>query len=191
MTRQARGFTLVELLVAVILLSVILGALGQTLVATQREYVTGRYWRRADEAARAALVVAETALRAAGANPRGITFTSLEPNPLAHATWDNVRVRGEFHNADGDVADMYEDVRLWVENDTLFARWSATAQPEPVAAPVRSILFEYFNTAGTQITTAGTIGQATRVRITVEAPADAPGVKLLRRSGWVYLRNRW
>jgi prepilin-type N-terminal cleavage/methylation domain-containing protein len=188
--RGRRGFSLVELLVAMIVMTVLITALGSALVANQREYVTGRFWRRADEAARSALIVAETTLRATGANPMSATFTALDPNPLAHATWDNVRVRGDFTTADGDVADLYEDVQLWVANDTMFARWSTAGAAEPVAAPVRSLAFDYFRADGTAVTTTATIGQATRVRITVAAPANVQGTNLFRRSGWVYLRNR-
>jgi Tfp pilus assembly protein PilX len=185
-----RGFSLVKLLVATIVLTVLIVAMGGALVANQREYVTGRFWRRADEATRSALILAETTLRTAGANPMSAAFTALDPNPLAHATWDNVRVRGDFGPPDGDVADLHEDVQLWVANDTMFARWSTAGAAEPVAVPVQSLAFAYFAADGTAITTAGTIGQATRVRITVTAPADVQGTKLLRRSGWVYLRNR-
>jgi prepilin-type N-terminal cleavage/methylation domain-containing protein len=190
MSRRRRGFTLVELLVAMIVFTVIVVAIGNSLAASQREYVSGRFWRRADEAARSALILAETTLKAAGANPLSAAFTAIDPNPLSHAGWDNVRVRGDFGTPDGDVADLNEDVQLWVANDTLFARWSTAGAAEPVAIPVRSLLFEYFTATGAAVTTTAAIGTAARVRITVTAPANATGTRLLRRSAWVYLRNR-
>jgi prepilin-type N-terminal cleavage/methylation domain-containing protein len=184
------GFSLIELLVAMVVMTAILGALGSALVVNQREWLSGRFWRRADEAARSALIVTETALRGAGANPMSATLTAIDPNPLAHATWDNVRVQADFGPADGDVNDLYENVQLWTANDTLYARWSTSGAAEAVAVPVRALTFAYFRSDGTQVTTAGTIGEATRVRVTVTAPGNGTGARLLRRSGWVYLRNR-
>jgi|GEM_PF-2375154 len=192
------GFSLLEMLVSTVLLMAVMTALGTTMVVQQRDYISQRYWRRADEAARSALAVIETAVRNAGSNPRQIAtlFTSLipagslHPNPLVAGQWNNVQVRADFNPTDGDVLDLYEDVRVWAVNDTMFVRWTAVGAAEPVAMPVRTLAFEYFRHDGSQVTTLGTIGEATRVRVTVTAPVGLTGTRTLRRSGWVYLRNR-
>ena len=192
------GFSLLEMLVSTVLLMAVMTALGTTMVVQQRDYISQRYWRRADEAARSALAVVETAVRNAGSNPRQIAnlFTalsppgSLHPNPMAAGSWNNVQVRADFNPTDGDVLDLYEDVRVWAANDTMFVRWTAAGAAEPVAMPVRSLAFQYFRHDGSQVTTLGTIGEATRVRVTVTAPVGLTGTRTLRRSGWVYLRNR-
>lgn len=196
--RGRAGFSLLEMLVSTVLLMAVMTALGTTMVVQQRDYISQRYWRRADEAARSALAVVETAVRNAGANPRQIAtlFTSLtppgslHPNPLAAGQWNNVQVRADFNPTDGDVLDLYEDVRVWAANDTMFVRWIAGGAAEPVAMPVRTLAFQYFRHDGSQVTTLGTIGEATRVRVTVTAPVGLTGTRTLRRSGWVYLRNR-
>jgi len=192
------GFSLLEMLVSTVLLMAVMTALGTTMVVQQRDYISQRYWRRADEAARSALAVIETAVRNAGSNPRQIAtlFTSLipagslHPNPLVAGQWNNVQVRADFNPTDGDVLDLYEDVRVWAVNDTMFVRWTTVGAAEPVAMPVRTLAFEYFRHDGSQVTTLGTIGEATRVRVTVTAPVGLTGTRTLRRSGWVYLRNR-
>ena len=192
------GFSLLEILISTVLLMIVMSALGGTMVVQQRQYISQRYWRRADEAARSALAVIETAVRNAGSNPLqvGTLFTSLtpagelHPNPLNAGQWNNVQVRGDFNPADGDVLDLYEDVRVWAANDTMFVRWTAAGAAEPVATPVRTLTFEYFRHDGVPVTTLGAIGTATRVRVTVNAPVGLTGTRTLRRSGWVYLRNR-
>lgn len=196
--RGRAGFSLLEMLVSTVILMAVMTALGTTMVVQQRDYISQRYWRRADEAARSALAVVETAVRNAGANPRQIAslFTSLSPpgslhpNPMGAGQWNNVQVRADFNPTDGDVLDLYEDVRVWAANDTMFVRWTAAGSAEPVAMPVRTLAFQYFRHDGSQVTTLGTIGEATRVRVTVTAPVGLTGTRTLRRSGWVYLRNR-
>ena len=184
-----RGVTLVELMVVTVLLVVVISGIAGILVSQQREFVGHRATRRAEESLRAALGVSASVLRTEGANPYGITFTALEPNPMAQPTWNNVGVRSDFDAADGDVADPGEDVRLWTANDTMFARWTAGGATEAVAAPVRGLSFTYFRPDGTEITSAADVPLAVRVRVTATAPADAQTTRLIRRSAWVYLRN--
>lgn len=197
-SRGRAGFSLLEMLVSTVILMTVMSALGGAMVVQQRQFISQRYWRRADEAARSALAVVETAVRNAGSNPRqvGTLFTSLSPpgtllpDPMGTGQWNNVQVRADFNPADGDVLDLYEDVQVWVANDTLFVRWTASGSAEPVAMPVRTLVFEYFRHDGTQVTTLGALGEATRMRVTVTAPVGLTGTRTLRRSGWVYLRNR-
>ena len=184
------GFSLFELLVVTVVIGIMITALGTVVAANQRVLVAQRFQTRADEGVRVGLAIAETAMRTAGANPFNLVYTAVDPNPLGAAQWDNVRVRADFSPGDGDLADLYEDVRLWVANDTMFARWSTAGLAEPVATPVRSLQFNYFGANGAAITTVAGMPAATRVRIIVTAPANQQGTRLLRRTGWVYLRNR-
>jgi type II secretory pathway pseudopilin PulG len=184
-----RGVTLVEIMVVTLLLVIVIAGIAGILVHQQREFVGHRATRRAEGSLHAALGVASSVLRTAGANPYGITFTALEPNPMAQPSWSNVVARSDFAPADGDVADVGEDVRLWTANDTMFARWTAGGATEAVAAPVRGLSFTYFRPDGTEITSAADVPLAVRVRVTATAPADAQTTRLIRRSAWVYLRN--
>lgn len=186
---RRRGFTLIELLVALVITLVALSATGAVLLNGQRDMLRQRGQRRAEEAVRTGIMIADNILRATGSNPAAAVFTALTPDYVPTGSFNNVRVRAD-RNGDGDVADQYEDVRLRVRNDSLLARWTATAATdELVAFPVRSLLFEYFDANRVAVTLAANIGNARLVRVTVSAPRADPAAPLLRRTLWVDLRN--
>ena len=192
MLMRRAGVTLVELLISLALFSVVMTAAVSVTIRTQRSYMQFRHRASAGEALRMSEIAIQTVLRSAGANPRNTNLTFLHPNPLAQATFDNVRVVSDFNPADGDVADPLEDVLVRRSSDTLLVRWQAGQPLSPVAYPVRSLLFQYYSADGTPLTTLAQIVGATRVRVrmTVPAEADPSSIKILRRDLWVYLRNR-
>lgn len=189
LNRGRVGFTLVEVLVALVTGVTVMSALALVLLRTQRDFIRQRERRRADEAARAAVTMITSMARPAGANPLGLAFAPLVPDPVTPNVFNSIRVRADFNPPDGDVADIYEDVQFWVSNDTLYARWLATGGTEVAGFPVRELRFDYFDSNGAPLTTPVAVGLATRVRVTVSAP-QAAGAPLIQRSGWVHLRNR-
>jgi type II secretory pathway pseudopilin PulG len=183
------GFTLVELMGSIVLLMIVGGALTSVLIRTQRSYAEQRERSRADETVRSLEQLVSRFLRTAKTNPFGTANTAIDPNPLARATWDNVRLRGDFNPADGDLADQFEDVLIYRTGDTVFVRWSALGTPEAVAVPVTQLLFQYYASNGTLITNPASIGTAARVRVSISARGDARSSTLATRVAWVHLRN--
>jgi prepilin-type N-terminal cleavage/methylation domain-containing protein len=185
------GFTILELLVSLTLLAVVLGGIVGVIVSMQRGYIRQRETAASDASLRVAEATLATILRAAGADARNTGQGLLDPNPLTHATFDNVRVRADFNpTPDGDMLDQLEDVQAWTQSDTLYVRWQAGGTPQAVAAPVRSMLFQYFAANGAILPTAAQVVGATRVRIILIAPRHSRTNALARRDSWVYLRNR-
>src|SRR5687768_6487558 len=127
MTRSTRnGFTLAELMVALTLFGVVMTAIMGVVLNMQRSFVRQRENARAEDAMRLGETTLTTVLRAAAANPRGMTGASaprLDPDPLAHGIFDNIRVVSDFNPPDGDVNDPLEDVLVYQLSDTLFIRW--------------------------------------------------------------------
>jgi Tfp pilus assembly protein PilW len=187
--RLRPGFTLVELMGSILLLMIVGGALTSVLIRTQRSYAEQRESSRAHETVRSLEQLVSRFLRTAKTNPFGTANTALDPNPLGHATWDNVRLRGDFNPADGDLADQFEDVLIYRQGDTVFVRWSALSAPEAVAAPVTQLQFQYYTINGTPITNPASIDNAARVKVTIAARGDARSSTLATREAWVYLRN--
>jgi type II secretory pathway pseudopilin PulG len=187
--RLRAGFTLVELMGSIVLLMIVGGALTSVLIRTQRSYAEQRESSRAHETVRSLEQLVSRFLRTAKTNPFGTANTAIDPNPLAHATWDNVRLRGDFNPADGDLADQFEDVLIYRQADTVFVRWSALSTPEAVAFPVTQLQFQYYAINGTLITNPASIGTAARVKVTIAARGDARSTKLATREVWVHLRN--
>ncbi len=185
------GFTLAEVLVAVTILSVVLMSVTALVLSIQRGFASQREVVRAQEELRAAQMIVATVLRSAGADPNSTGQTLLDPDPMNHARFDNLRVVSDVNPADGDVSDMLEDVLIELVDDTLFVRWQAGAARQPLASPVRDILFEYYATDGTQLMTRSQVAGATRVKFMIEVPPGPRDVTPERiESLWIYLRNR-
>jgi prepilin-type N-terminal cleavage/methylation domain-containing protein len=188
------GFTLVELLISITLLSVVMGAITGTVLSMQRGYIRQREVARTEDALRVAEMTITRILQAAGANPLNIPAGAAAPgvpriDPLT-APFDTIRVVSDYNPVDGDAADLLEDMEVWVTGDTLYVRWQFGGAATPVAFPVRSLLFQY-DSAGTVLPTPARItNNATRVRVTLTAPRHSRTNALARRDTWVYLRNR-
>ena len=190
--RSRSGFTVIELIVSLAILTIVMGSVMGIVLSIQQNFTKRRERARAYESLRAAQLIVATVLRSAVANPLdSLGLTLLDPDPLNHSRFDNLRVVSDFNPADGDVTDMLEDVLVEVEADTLFVRWQAGAQRQAVAYPVEDMLFEYYATDGTLLTTASQIVGANRAKFTVEAPEDPrTGVTQSIETWWIYLRNR-
>jgi prepilin-type N-terminal cleavage/methylation domain-containing protein len=191
MLRNRAGFSLVEMLIALTIFSVVMGSLMSVVLVVQRRYVDQRERVRAQESLRVAQMTLAPLLRAAGADPKDTKLTFVNVDPDNNGVFDDLRVVSDFNPIDGDVADALEDVQVWVEVDTLWIRWQAGAQKQPLAWPIKSLRFEYYANNGYMYTVpAQTVG-ATRARFILESPRDARTKQLERTEAWwVNLRNR-
>jgi prepilin-type N-terminal cleavage/methylation domain-containing protein len=197
--RNPRGFTLVEVMIAITMLAVIMGGVVSTMTSMQRGYIRQREVARSEDALRVAELTITRIIQSAGSNPLNMPKGAANSPRIVpyDAPFDSLRVVSDFNPVDGTTDDLLEDMLVYVLNDTLFVSWQANGVPAPVAFPVRSLLFQY-DSAGTiltlptgSVTTAGVIPRAaTRVRVTLEAPRHNSTNLLSRRDTWVYLRNR-
>ncbi len=187
---SVRGFTLVEVLIALVLLTVVMGSVFGLIIRSQREYVRQREAVRALEGIRTAEGAISAVLRSAGADLYERGAARIDPDPLGHGAFDNLRVVSDFNPADGDTADLYEDVQIWIDGDALKARWRLGESPQTIVLPVQSLRFWYYAADGTEITDPALVGFATRARFRIEAPKDPRTGASERREAWVYLRNQ-
>lgn len=188
---QARGgFSLIELLISLTLFTIILGALMGSVLQVQRNFTLQQSRVATQEALRVSELVIGTVLRSAEADPTSAGTSLLDPDPAGSGTFDQVRVVSDFNPADGDVADQLEDVHVYAQNDTLFIRWQVSTTAQAMAAPVDSLLFQYFDASGTELTTASAVSGATKVLVTLVAQGDPRATTSERRTSWIYFRNR-
>jgi prepilin-type N-terminal cleavage/methylation domain-containing protein len=187
--RRPGGFTLVEVLIALVLLTIVMGSLFAVIVRAQRDYVRQREAVRALEGLRMAEGAITAVLRSAGSDPYDRGGAGIDPDPLGHGAFDNLRVVSDFNPADADAEDEYEDVEIWIEADTLKARWQADEAGRPMVYPVESLEFWYYDANGDVITDADLVSDAARVRFRIETPKDQRSGTTERREAWVYLRN--
>jgi prepilin-type N-terminal cleavage/methylation domain-containing protein len=188
--RRDRGFTLTEVVIAMVLLAIVMGALFSLIVRAQSDYTRQREAVRASEGLRMAEGAIASVLRTAGADPYDRGEAGIEADPLGHGEFDNLRVVSDFNPADGEVDDLYEDVEIWIDADTLTARWEADGDGQPMVYPVESLEFWYYDAAGNEITDADLVNDAIRARFRIETPKDPRSGTVDTREASVYLRNR-
>jgi prepilin-type N-terminal cleavage/methylation domain-containing protein len=188
--RGFSGFTLTEVMIAMVLLTIVMGSLFSLIVRAQRDYVRQREAVRAHEGLRMAEGAIASVLRSAGADPYQRGESVVDPDPLGNDAFDNLRVVADFNPADGDIEDLYEDVEIWVEADTLKVRWQADEVGRPMVYPVESLRFWYFDVNGVEITDEALMSGAARVRFRIVTPKDPRTGATERREAWVYLRNQ-
>lgn len=182
------GFSILELIVAMVLLGVIMAALFGTITRTQQRYVEQRASTRAHETLGLVEQTLMRLFRSARSDPKEVKLSGITVNPLNHVNWDNVAIRSDFNPPDGDVDDLMEDVQLSVASDTLFVRWQKNGATTAMAYPVRSMLFQYYSTSGVLLTAVADIVGAARVKFTISVPGK-PGAPLVTRTTWVSIRN--
>lgn len=190
LSRRNDGFSLIELLITLTLLSVIMGSLFGVIVRTQREYTRQQIALTGEEILRAVEQSLTVILRSGGADPRTSGLTGFDPDPMNHGRFDNIRVVSDFNPADGDVLDDFEDVTFQRRGDTVFVQWRQAGVMQPLAYPVADMVFEYYDADNTLLTTNVQAAAATKVRIALSARSPARPNTLERRHAWVYLRNR-
>lgn len=184
------GFTLLEMLIAMAVSSIVLAAFFGTVANVQKQYRGQRDSRMAEEALRTAEQVLRTVLQTAAADPRLTGQALIDADPLNNGVFDNLRVKSDFNPADADFLDELEDVRVRLIADTMMVQWNSTGSFQPLVYPVRELLFEYFAADGTPLTTTATAGNAKSVRVTIAAPESPVSNTLRRRQTWVFLQNR-
>lgn len=193
MTTARRGFTLVEVLIAVTLLGVVMVSVGATVISINRSVSTHRTTLDRQEALQTAETTLSTLVRFAGANPYAITANPAPGIEVGGAGQPagSVRVRADFNPPDGDVADPLEDVRIHVASDTLWARWTSSGTAVPLAAPIRNISWQFRNASDALITDPALVNaQARQVQITLQAPPLSTGGSVQSRTLIIHLRSR-
>jgi prepilin-type N-terminal cleavage/methylation domain-containing protein len=188
-SRVRPAFTLFELILSLAILGVLLTATTGTVVRATREQAAQRKNLRSEQALQAAELTLSRLLRGARADVLRLGIAGIDVNPLVRPTWDNVRLRSDMNPADGDIADPLEDVLVYVSADTLLVRWQAGTAAQPVAYPIRSVLFEFFTADGAQVIATPIGSTVTRARFTLNAPSGRDPAVLLQRRTWVTLRN--
>ena len=189
-TTDSYGYTRVEMLVSITMLSVVLGAAVSLVLGVQRNVNQQEEWARAEQSLRAVQSVLSTTLRAVDSDPHQTGATQLDPDPDGDGTFDDIRVVSDFNPADGDMNDAMEDIRVWLANDSLWARWQGGGTPQVMAYPVDELAFEYYANDGTQLTTVAQVAGATRVQFLLAAPRGETAIRREELESWVYLRNR-
>lgn len=148
MRRRQAGFSLLEMLTVLGVLTIVLLAVGQLVDRLQRQYDSQRRQVEAADNARAALDTIVRLVRLAGNNPRGLVgLQAISPDLDGKGALDTIGFQSDWNPADGALGDAYENIVFFVADGRLMKR-EAGDPPEGVefAAGIESMAFSYFDT---------------------------------------------
>jgi prepilin-type N-terminal cleavage/methylation domain-containing protein len=189
--RARAGFTLLEMAIALTMVSVVVGAISVVLVGAQRELTRQRDAMKHEDTVRSVEVLLVRLLRNGRADPRsvGANVAKINLNPQARATWNNVRVRSDFNPPDGNVNGELEDVLVDHVGDTVFVRWQAVGATQRYAYPVKLFRIDAYRLDGTPVTDTTLSDLVQKVKLTIDVPKSSSTTEVVRRERWVFLRN--
>jgi len=152
-TTSSAGFSLLEMLVTIVMLGVILGVVGQTVLQVQDLYPDQRRKLEAQSNARTALDLMTRLFRMAGNNPRQIPgLVAVGPDPDANGELDSIRIQADWNLPDGALNDPYEDVTFTTNGSSLFIQEPGNAAPIEFLGGISHMGFQYFDAEGVAVT---------------------------------------
>ena len=163
------GFSMIELLISTVIMSIVLGMVLQILASLQEDYLDQSELLEIQTNAVTALDTMVRLVRMAGSNPEDITLTALDADPDSNDVYDSIRIQADWNPADGALDDAYEDVAFTTSNDVLMiSEQGATATP--FLEGINAITFSYLDAAGAAIADPeANVGDIVTVRIALTA----------------------
>jgi len=162
---KVRGFTLVELLIAMAIGCVVLGALISTFVIQSKAYDVQEQVAEMVQSARAAMDMMTREIRMAGYNPTGATFNGI--------TYDaaQLQIRADL-SGDGDTGDSNENIvyKYYGATDYQIKRKTGGGYFQPFAENIQAFTFAYLEADGmTEVNTTDDNDKIRQIRITITA----------------------
>jgi type IV pilus assembly protein PilW len=146
--KRERGFSLIEILVALVISAIVMTAVYTTFASQQRAYIAQDQIAEMHQNLRAALYLMQREIRLAGHDPRGVAGAQIVEAGAnrIHITMD---IRGDAFgsDADGDVGDPDEDITYFLfdcngDGITDLRRADPTLVPANAGTPVEQMLAE-------------------------------------------------
>ena len=168
------GFTLVEVLIALAISGIVLGAAVNTFIAQRRSYALQEHVTAMTQGTRAAMEMVTREIRMAGYNPAGTNFDGITYDPT------HVQIRADL-NGDGDTADAHETIVYAYNPATQQLMRETDGSSQPIADHIQAFAFDYVDGAGTSTTTTANIRQ---IRITITARTATPDPRYAANGGY-------
>jgi len=184
---DTRGFTLMELLVAMALSMVILGAITGTFMTQTRFYNAQEQVNEMQQNARAAMDLIAREIKLAGYKPRGTeSFTG------ASYSTTELRIRANLNGylsdaqgGDATINDSSNEHLVYTfdsaNNQIKRAYGAVGSTPEVIASNITSFTFGYLDASGAATTTAANIRQ---VSLSITARTAKPDPNLTTNNGY-------
>jgi type IV pilus assembly protein PilW len=154
------GFTIIELLIAVAVGLIVLGALCSTFIIQDKTYDVQEQVTEMIQSARGAVDMMTRDVQMAGYNPAGATFDGV-----TYST-SQLQIQADL-NGDGDTGDTDENIIYTYDAANL----RIDRNSETFADNIQAFAFEYLNSAGSATTTSSNIRQ---IRVTITSRTEKP-----------------
>ena len=200
------GFTLVELLIAMTIGLIILGALSSTFLMQRKVYGVQEQIVEMVQTARAAMDMMSREIRMAGYDPKGsagaeiitastnsirftIDITGGESDGIDNDGDGNVDEADEAAFGDGDTSDSNENITysLYTPADgiqKLGRKSKAGANNQPVAEHVQSLEFQYWDEDGVLLATPVSAADVRRIEVTIKVRTAKPDADYSTNGGY-------
>jgi len=175
-----KGFTLVELMIAMVISAIVMTSVYSVYSAQQRSYIVQEGVAAMHQNLRAAMYFMEREIRMAGCDPTGAAGAGIQADStgtLIHFTED-FRGKDTGDPPDGDTGDVNEDISYFLTDadldgqadDLVRDTGGVEANIEKVIAEnIQSLNFDYLDSSGA---TTAVFDDMRFVRITVVARSD-------------------
>lgn len=189
---QARGFSLVELLIVTVVMIVVSGLIGSLMITTQRQYMSQQALIDASNNARVGLDLMLRLARVAGNNPEEISFEPIHPDPDGNSQMDSIRLRADWNPIDGDISDAYEDMIFSTSNGVLWIeRPSDAGTPVEFVDRVESLTFSYKDSDGADISSSDAVANRDSIAyVDIELRTSVPDVPAMLFKSSAVIRSR-
>ena len=170
-----RGFTLVELLMAMAILGIIFAALASTFVIQSRSYDLQEQVTEMTQTARAAMDMMTREIRMAGCNPAGAVFNGITYNA------SQLQIRMDLTDAsgnpgsDGATTGPNENIIYTYDAANLRIDRNTGASAQPFAENIQSFTFSYLDSDGNATTATADIRQVSIAITARTAKPDSNG----------------
>ena len=168
------GFTLLEILIAMLISTIVLGIAGKTFIIQSKSYDIQRQITEMMQMGRAAINLMTREVRMAGYNTTNTPFDGIIYDP------DQLQVFADL-NGDGDTADAFENITYTYDSASFTINRDTGSGNQPLADNIQSFEFEYYNAAGTQATASSDIR---KVQILITARTEKPDSDYAYNSGY-------
>jgi len=194
--RKQNGFSLVELMIASVIVLMILGILSTLILGINRTYSQQRPRIEAVNDATAALDMIGRLVRMAGNNPNGIAgLQGIDPGMPVSGQYNTIRIRSDWHGAtsdsapDGDTDDVFEDTTFSVSAGKLRKQeLPGDLLPVEFLENVNSLRFTYYDTNNLLIADPVT-NQSAIARVDIEIDTQLPDSPVMTFGTSIHLRG--
>ena len=182
--KEQKGFSLIELLTAMVIMSVVSLAIYSVFAVTSRTYTTQGVTADVQQSVRAAMEVMLQDIRTAGLDPTSSGNFGIELAEALKLRFTSDSIDAGINDFNGVLDDINSERITYVlqgtQLDQILYETTASVESEPLISDVQNLTFTYFDVDGNDLGSPVPASQLADIRtinvsITVEEPAGRSG----------------